>query len=226
MSFDNKWDTEIYKNHAQVNRYPFDSVVSTVFRYFGSTKTRSDIKILELGCGTANNISFLAQEGFSAIGLDGSEHAIQLGRNLLKKKGLNAELICQDFTKLSNFEDESFDMVIDRGSITHNRRKDIETTISDVHRVLKDRGIFLSQIFSSKHSAVKYGKRLEDGTLHEFSGGFFAGHPMIFYFATDQDIIDLYESRFTMLSKLHNVSQEMLNEDDYRAMWNLVCQKN
>ena len=102
MSFDNKWDTGIYKNHAQVNRYPFDSVVSTVFRYFGSTKTRSDIKILELGCGTANNISFLAQEGFSAIGLDGSEHAIQLGRNLLKKKELNAELICQDFTKLFN----------------------------------------------------------------------------------------------------------------------------
>ena len=91
---------------------------------------------------------------------------------------------------------------------------------------MKSKGIFLSHIFSTKHSAMEYGKPYGDGSYNSFEGGFFSGLSFTFFFASEQDIIDLYESRFTMLSKLHNVSQEMLNEDDYRVMWNLVCQKN
>ena len=104
-------------------KYPFHQVVSRVLHYFGKEKDRSKINILELGCGTANNIYFLAKEGFNASGLDGSEHAIKLGRTFLAENGLKATLLCQDFINLSNFADQSFDMVIDRGSITHNRRK-------------------------------------------------------------------------------------------------------
>ena len=225
MGFDTKWNEIVYNKKQQVNKYPFDRVVSTVFRHFGSVSNRSEIHILELGCGTANNICFLAQEGFNATGIDGSDAAIEMGNKILKEKGLVAELICQDFTNLSNIKDQSFDMVIDRGSITHNRRKDIENTISGVHRILKYNGIFLSHIFSSQTSSMKYGTNLGDGTFKSFTDGFYAGHPMLFFFASHQDIYDLYESKFTMLSKIHNVDQQMLNKDDLRAMWHLICQK-
>ncbi len=226
MSFDQRWQTEVYKKNLQINKYPFHQVVSVVLHYFSKEKDRSKINILELGCGTANNIHFLAQEGFNATGLDGSEHAIELGRTFLDENGLNATLLCQDFTNLSNFADQSFDMVIDRGSITHNRKKTIETTISEVYRVLKSNGIFLSHIFSTKHSAIEYGEPYGDGSYNSFEGGFYSGESFTFFFASEQDIIELYESKFTMVSKIHNVMEEkMSNGDDYRAMWNLTCHK-
>jgi ubiquinone/menaquinone biosynthesis C-methylase UbiE len=225
MGFDTKWNEVVYKNKLQVNRYPFDRVVSTVFKYFGSVSNRSEINILELGCGTANNICFIAQEGFNATGIEGSDSAVEIGNKILKEKGLVADLICQDFTDLSNIKDQSFDMVIDRGSITHNRRKDIENTILGVHRILKNKGIFLSHIFSTKTSSMKYGTNLGDGSFTSFTEGFYADHPMLFFFASSQDIYDIYESNFTMLSKIHNVDQQMMNKDDYRAMWHLICQK-
>ena len=90
MSFDQRWQTDVYKKDLQINKYPFHQVVSKVLHYFGKEKDRSKINILELGCGTANNIYFLAQEGFNATGLDGSEHAIELGRTFLDENGLNA----------------------------------------------------------------------------------------------------------------------------------------
>ena len=225
MGFDDKWDSEVYRKSLQINRYPFDSVVSAVFRCFGSVTKRSDIRILELGCGTANNISFLAQEGFSAVGIDGSEYAIKTGLRILEEKQLSAELICQDFTKLTNFEDQSFDMVIDRGSITHNRRTDIESTISEVHRILKKDGIFLSHMFSAKSTEMQFGESLGDGSYHNISGGFYSGYPMVFFFATEEDVAELFESKFTLLSKSHLITQELMNENDYRAMWNLICKK-
>ena len=55
---------------------------------------------------------------------------------------------------------------------------------------------------------------------------FFSGASFTFFFASEQDIIEIYESQFTMVSKIHNVMEEMMSEeDDYRAMWNLICQK-
>ena len=225
MGFDKSWNTEVYNKNSQVNKYPFDHVVSTVFSYFGSVENRSNIKILELGCGTANNISFLAHEGFTATGLDGSESAIEIGKDILKAKNLKANLICQDFTNLSNFDNQSFNMVIDRGSITHNKREDIKKAISHVYRVLKSGGIFLSHIFSTDHNALHYGKDTGDGTVSEFTGGFYLGHPMIFFFASEKDIVDLYESKFTMVSKILNVQYEKMKDNDQRAMWNLICKK-
>lgn len=225
MVFDQRWEKEIYANHLQINRYPYNDVVSAVFRCFRDVEDRSDIHILELGCGTANNIWFFAQEGFTATGIDGSESAIHLGQELLEQKGLEARLLCQDFTDLSQFADHSFNMVVDRGSITHNKRTDIIKVISEVHRVLKKGGIFLSYIFSTGHQGMKHGEPLGDGSYHKFEGGYLNEVPLLFFFASEDDIAELYHSKFNMLSQMHNVQYEMLPEPDTRAMWQLICEK-
>jgi len=225
MAFDQRWEKEIYANHLQINRYPYNDIVSAVFRCFAGVEDRSNIHILELGCGTANNIWFFAQEGFTATGIDGSESAIRLGQDILKQKGLEARLICQDFTDLSQFADQSFDMVVDRGSITHNGRAGVEKTISEVYRILKKGGIFLSHIFSTEHQGMQYGKPLGDGSYHKFEGGFFDQIPLLFFFASEDDIVELYHSKFNMLSQIHNVHYEMLPAANKRAMWQLICEK-
>ena len=225
MSFDQRWETDIYAKQKQINKYPFDAIVSNVFRFIGGAPDRSKVRVLEVGCGTANNIIFLAQEGFSATGLDASDSAIKLGRNALKERGLEAELLCQDFTDLSNFKSESFDMVIDRGSITHNSKDGVIKALDEIKRVLKTGGIFISHIFSDAHSGLKYGKPQGDGSRVDFSSGFFAGHKFVFYFAGESEVKELYGSRFKIISQLHNIQREYLNEDDDRAMWYLICEK-
>ena len=77
----------IFTRLAADKQVPFDQVVSTIFKYFARSD-RKQIKVLELGCGTANNIAFLAKEGFDAYGVDGSEHAISIGRRFLQSEGL------------------------------------------------------------------------------------------------------------------------------------------
>lgn len=224
MSFDSRWETDIYAKSQQVNRYPFDQVVSTVFKFFGDSN-RSKIDILELGCGTANNIAFLAQEGFNATGVDGSENAIRLGKELLDSLSLNATLRCLDFSNLSCFGDETFDMVIDRGSITHNNRQSITDIIKQVKRILKPNGIFLSVMFSDAHSGVKVGTRLSDGSFKGFSRGYLKDHKFIFYFASKEDTAEFFDKNFQVLSKIHQINTDYAVDDDVRAMWSVISRK-
>jgi SAM-dependent methyltransferase len=224
MSFDDRWETDIYAKSLQVNRYPFDQVVSTVFNLFGNSD-RSKVDILELGCGTANNIAFLAQEGFNATGVDGSPNAIELGRKFLDALSLNATLDCFDFSDLSRYADETFDMVIDRGSITHNNRQSITDIIPQVKRILKPNGIFLSVMFSDAHSGVKVGTKLPDGSYKGFSSGHLKDHKFVFYFASEEDTVEFFDKNFEVLSKLHKVSTDHTVNDDIRAMWSVLCRK-
>ena len=34
MTFDKKWDLDIYKKNKQINRYPHDKIVSFINKYF------------------------------------------------------------------------------------------------------------------------------------------------------------------------------------------------
>jgi SAM-dependent methyltransferase len=223
--FDERWEFDVYGRGQQINKYPFDSVVSSVFRRFGKVEDRSRVRVLELGCGTANNILFLRQEGFDAVGVDGSSSAIEIGRRLLEEKGQQAELLCQDFTDLSNFADEAFDLVIDRGSMTHNRRADIYRTVAEVDRVLKDEGVFLSHIFSDQHCGRRFGRPHGDGSYHSFEGGTFDGCNFLFFFASAADIKEIFKPRFKLVSAILNCADETLNENDIRAMWHIIGEK-
>ncbi len=224
MSFDHRWETDIYSKSEQQNKYPFDQIVSTTFRFFGRAE-RSKVKVLELGSGTGNNLAFLASEGFDATGIEGSEHAVLQSRNFLQSKNLQANVVCGDFSDLSAYENESFDYVIDRGSITHNHRASIVKIIQEVKRVLKKDGVFVSHMFSSAHGGMKYGNRQQDGSYLGFSDGMLKNYQFVFYFASPEDTQEFFDQNFQVLSKSHQVNTECTVEDDVRAMWWVICKK-
>ena len=123
MTFDINWDLNIYKKNKQINRYPYDKIVSSINRYFNKKKISvKKLTALDLGCGTGNNTKFLSEYGFrKVIGIDGSKLAIKIAKNFLKKNR-NCKLFVSDFKKI-NFIKESISVCIDRGSITHNSKK-------------------------------------------------------------------------------------------------------
>ena len=61
---------------------------------------RSQVKILEVGCGPGANIWYLAREGFDVYGIDGSSTGIAKAQAFLKKENLNAHLSIGDVNKL------------------------------------------------------------------------------------------------------------------------------
>ena len=136
-SFDPIWE-ELY-GQGSIARCPYDFVASFAFRNAPKDKARKDIKILEIGCGSGNNLWFLAQEGFSVSGVDGSAAAIDAAKRRFTDDGLTGDLTAGDFTKLAH-PNSSFDLVIDRGALTCCGTSSIKKAIAEVSRVLKSGG--------------------------------------------------------------------------------------
>jgi SAM-dependent methyltransferase len=224
MAFDYKWESAIYSKSLQINKYPFDHVVSTVMRLFRDTDRRNR-RVLELGCGTGNNLAFLAREGFQVHGVDGSPTAVEAAHSFLEGQGLTADLKCFDFTDLSVYDTGSFDFILDRGSVTHNSRDSIIGIISQVSRLLKDGGYFLTVMFSDKHSGCQFGVKSSDGTYSNFTDGYLEGLSFPFYFASEDDLTEFFDCNFKVCHKIHQVYTDILVDNDVRAMWSVLVQK-
>ena len=82
----NHWQGKIYGKKLQLNIFPFSEIIS----YFKNLKVekKNNVKILEIGCGCGNNLSFLAEEGYKVYGVDISKSAISFAKKIFKKKNL------------------------------------------------------------------------------------------------------------------------------------------
>lgn len=223
-SFDPIWD-EIY-NNGQENRYPWDSVVSFVFRNKPKLLNNSDINILEVGCGTASNLWFAAREGFNCFGIDGAKAAIDKAKSRLDLDGLSADLRVGDFTSLP-FESASMDLVIDRASITCCGKVSSEQAISEIHRVLKDKGRMLFNPYADDHSSLLYSKDIEDDLMFDITKGSLKGVGQIRFYSI-KDIYQLFNKDFWNVLSVKKINTtESLGEHcgDVHSEWQVIVEK-
>ncbi len=87
--------------------------------------------VLDVGCGTGENLLYLAERGFVAMGIDGAPTAIKKARAKAKRRGLNAQFEVGDALNLS-VPERPFDTVIDSGLF---HVFSIRSTFSDGWRV-------------------------------------------------------------------------------------------
>lgn len=183
------WYEESYKNigiKAQ-RRYPNEELL----RFLGvnffdrNIKDRSDIKVLEVGCGSCSNLWMIARENFDTYGLDLSEEGLLLGQKMLDHWQVEANLKQGSFLELP-YEDDSFDVVVDVFSINCVEHDGFLKAIKEVHRVLKKGGMFFSYTPSQNSDAFKnyeLAKKIDDFTLNgiyressPFSGNHYPFH--------------------------------------------------
>ena len=222
--FDKKWNDEIYLRNKQINKYPYDWVVSRVNRYFSKNiKYLKKETALELGSGTGNNLKFLSEFGFGKVeGVEGSIKAVQYASDFLKKiEGI--QIFNLDFINLP-MEDEKYIFCLDRGSITHNSIPDIEQTLNEVYRVLKPGGYFFSAMFSSNHSQLSYSKKFDNYVL-SFADIMGVKDGIKASFFQKKDIYSLF-SKFEIVEFIHEMNINFINEKSSTAMWNIVAKKN
>jgi len=163
-SWDPVWE-ETFRNRAW-GKYPPEHVVRFVARSFSRAADRSTLRLLEIGCGPGANVWFMAREGFSVSGIDGSPTAIQLAAQRLAEEGLRADLRAGDFTQLP-WPDDSFDAVIENVSLYSNPTSAIERAINEVYRVLRPGAPFLSSFFSENTWGFGTGEIVEpDGFIN------------------------------------------------------------
>lgn len=135
-------------------RYPNEELMRFMGREFFpvSPEKRSEIRILETGCGSGGNLWVIAREGFDAYGIDLSAAGISLCRQMIKSWGCNATLQTGDMTDLP-YPSGFFDAVIDVFSSYCLPEKDFARYLDGVERVLKPGGKFFSYT-PSKNSDV------------------------------------------------------------------------
>jgi 2-polyprenyl-3-methyl-5-hydroxy-6-metoxy-1,4-benzoquinol methylase len=92
-----KWyDSSYSEEGIKAQRlYPNEELCRFLGRnYFSkvSREKRSDICILEIGCGSCSNLRMIASEGFDTHGVDFSETSPELGEQMLRHWGVPAKL--------------------------------------------------------------------------------------------------------------------------------------
>jgi cyclopropane fatty-acyl-phospholipid synthase-like methyltransferase len=71
-------------------------------------------RLLDLGCGTGTHSIYLAQKGYSVVGVDFSPKAIALARQKARQAGISVDLQLGDVTRL-DFLHDPFDIALDVG---------------------------------------------------------------------------------------------------------------
>jgi cyclopropane fatty-acyl-phospholipid synthase-like methyltransferase len=104
--------------------------------------------VLDVGCGTGENILYLAQRGLVATGIDGAPTAIRKARAKAKARGLQVQFEIADALDLS--PPARFDTVIDSG-LFHVFSDDERPRFSEsLGRVLRPGGTYFLMCFSEK----------------------------------------------------------------------------
>jgi len=100
--------------------------------------------VLDIGCGTGNNVIWLQEQGFNAVGIDSSELALQRA----EEKSRQAKMKCS-FHLLDFFKDTllgaPFDFAFDRGCFHHPPEAgNFQPFAENVFTHLKDEGLWLT----------------------------------------------------------------------------------
>ena len=148
MVWDPVWE-DVFKRQAW-GKYPSVDLIRFIARNFYQSKDHRSVKILEVGCGPGANLWYMAREGFTVYGIDGSKTAIAQAKQRLNQEcpGWSGELRIGDITALP-FDDGFFDAVVDFEAICCNSFDNAKIIYQELSRVARAGGKLFSQTFAT-----------------------------------------------------------------------------
>ena len=103
-------------------------------------------RAIDLGCGTATNVVYLAQHGFDVTGVDFIASAIELGRAKALQAGVEANLVVDDLTNLQHING-AFDLLVDYGTLDDLRPSQRDLYMKNVLPLAHPGSLFLLVCF-------------------------------------------------------------------------------
>jgi SAM-dependent methyltransferase len=220
MTFSKEWNF-VYEKNLHRNNWPFSDLISYTIKH--SKINKKKIRVLELGCGSGPNIPFFVSNNSEYFGLDGSTFMI----NQLKKKfpKLKNNLVACDFTREIPFR-KTFDLVVDRSSLTHNSTSDIQNCLELIHKKLNSGGKYIGiDWHSTNHFEYKNGKTSSDSfTKNKFKTGQFKKLGNV-HFSNKKHLLDIFEKFKIEILEEKIVKRKIPNDNKIFAVWNIVAKK-
>lgn len=157
--------------------------------------------ILDLGTGKGRHAFFFAKNGLSSSAIDLSESGIEYVKQTAKELGLEVNAKVADMISIP-FEDESFDGIICFHTIYHTDFNGMKKVLSEIYRLLKDRGeAYLT--FNSKENPNFDKDKSIDGYTMISSEGFEKGIPHAYI--DEKDIWELtYPFKIISMNKIQH----------------------
>jgi len=125
-----------------------------------------DSLILDLCCGTGNQLKLLSKNGFKYL------HCLDLSKGMLnvaQKGGHPIEIYNQDATKTS-FDDAIFDIVMLSFAIHEKDRETQEKLIEEAHRLVSEDGLILIVDYFFDEKTTRFGK-IGINLIEKIAGG-------------------------------------------------------
>lgn len=220
--YSDEWDGR-YKAGTHRSVWPWTDLVSLCERH-ARPRLSSNSNILELGCGCGANISYLSKLG-NYYGVDGSETAIR--ENIARFPHLKDRFRIVDFTNELGFHEEvTFDVICDRGSITHNSNDSIINCVKLINKGLRARGLFIGVMwFSKQNSEYLLGRESTDiHTRSGYTSGPYANTGNVHF--SDDENLKMILSGFDVLYLEHKLTRVIVPEGgSVDAFYNFVAQK-
>lgn len=132
-----------YDAFNENNSRPINQLIENIL------KEQKAKTILDLTCGTGSQVFWLADHGYEVIGVDINAKMLNIAISKAKQKKLPLKFIKGDMRTIQVGE---FDAVITIfNAIGHLTKLDFEEAIQNIHRNLKDGGLYVFDIFNLSH---------------------------------------------------------------------------
>lgn len=188
------WD-DIHRTRSW-GKYPKEELIRFVAANYYGVPDRKAVRFLDLGCGFGASTWFLAREGFSVDGIDGSAVIIQRLSERLREENLHARLITGDIADLP-YPAQHFDCAIDIACMMYSNIDSTRRILDGIIDRLKPGGKIFSITPTPASWGATSGKKVAESTYRDPTEGPFANTGTV-RFSSEQEIRDLY-SKFTNL---------------------------
>ena len=220
MGFSSEWE-DIYKSGRHLSVWPWSDLVGLVRQHVPDIGPGS--RVLEIGCGAGANVPFFNELGVDYFGVDGSPTMVAQLQDRFDDMA-NHFHAC-DFTDTLYFEGP-FDLLIDRGSLTHNSDADIRKTVNLAYDALHSGGKLISvDCCSDQHYGFTAGDPGEDPyTRINFTDGALAGTGKV-HFSDSSNIRDIF-SDWSIEYMAHKSLDPIVPKEPFKLIfWDFVAVK-
>ena len=167
-------------------------------------------KILDAGCGWGRDVNYFVQNGFNAHGIDKAQKPLNYGIKEYPIEDINERLKKMDVTEL-DFKDQTFDGIWCNSLIHFYPPENMVEPVSELSRVLKDKGILYISFKLSETGELESSIREEND-----------GSKIKRYLMPPEKIQKLLKKQDLEIIREHS---EIERDKFEHPVWNIFCRK-
>lgn len=211
-------------NNLQGMRYPCEAIIR--FFYKEKLNLRKGAKVLEIGCGSANNLLHFSSYGWDVTGIDYSNDSLSMAEHNLKVNGASGKFITHDLQYPVPILGETYDLFLAPNVLYYLSREAAIQRLQEINSLLnKDAFIFIRMRLPDDH---RYGRGTNVGKAawkFDFSYTGELGLSNVFW--TEYELVDLFRDSFgisfdalTILKFTYeNIQNDMIIKNSDIVIW-------